>query len=71
MKPDKLTCPNAKYRDEMRIYCEKAEDYCGNAYFLRCKGWWALTEGADRCPLRKERKHGKQNATAADHRDAV
>lgn len=56
--PDKLTCPHAKYREEMRIYCEKADTYCGNAFFKRCKGWWALNKNADRCPLREERKNG-------------
>lgn len=53
----KLSCPQAEYRDGMRIFCRKANNWCGNAYFKRCKGWWALTERAARCPLRKEQDH--------------
>lgn len=54
-----LDCPQAEYREGMRIYCKKAGNYCGNAFFKRCKGWWALNEHAARCPLRKENTHGK------------
>ncbi len=50
----KLSCPQAEYRSGMRIFCRKTGDLCGNQYFKRCKGWWALTEKADRCPKRKE-----------------
>lgn len=53
----KLSCPKAEYRDGMRIFCRKANNWCGNAYFKRCKGWWALTDRAARCPLRKEKDH--------------
>lgn len=49
-----LTCPQAEYREEMRIYCKKAGGICGHAFFKSCKGWWALTPMADRCPLRRE-----------------
>ena len=49
----KLNCPHAEYRDGMRIYCTKAESLCGHQYFKRCKGWWALTDKALNCPLRK------------------
>ena len=49
-----LTCPYARYVGEMVIFCDKAKDYCGNAYFKSCKGWWALTKNADKCPLRKD-----------------
>lgn len=48
-----LTCPQAEYREEMRIYCKKAGGICGHAFFKSCKGWWALTPQADRCPLRQ------------------
>lgn len=52
-----LSCPCASYRDDMRIVCGKTLSYCGHAYFKRCKGWWALTDKAARCPLRKENNH--------------
>lgn len=50
----KLNCPQAEYRSGMRIFCRKTGDLCGNQYFKRCKGWWALTEKADRCPIKRE-----------------
>ena len=49
-----LSCPHAEYRDGMRIYSNKADAYCGNQYFKTCKGWWALTDKAGRCPVRKD-----------------
>lgn len=49
----KIECPNGSYDQKMKIKCSKA-GYCGNQYFKRCKGWWALTENAKRCPLREE-----------------
>ena len=52
MKEPKLECPNAKYVSGMKIWCKAAEECCGNVYFKRCKGWWALTANAARCPLR-------------------
>lgn len=57
MKVD-LECPHAEYRDGMKVYCRKVENWCGNAYFKTCKGWWALTPRAAQCPLRKENKDG-------------
>ena len=27
---------------------------CPHVYFKRCKGWWANTDQAERCPLRRE-----------------
>lgn len=53
-----LSCPHGEYRDGMKIWCRKVGGWCGNAYFKRCKGWWALTDQAARCPLRKEKTHG-------------
>lgn len=50
-----LECPQAEYRAGMQIYCKARGDWCGNVYFKRCKGWWALTDSAARCPLRKEK----------------
>ena len=59
----RLTCPHARYISEMRIFCDAANDLCGNVYFKTCKGWWVLTAGADRCPLRR-RQNGKADGTA-------
>ena len=56
-----LSCPQASYGAGMIIQCRKAGGRCGNQYFKRCKGWWALTEAADRCPLRKEAEHAEQS----------
>ena len=53
MREPRLTCPHAAYRSGMRIWCSRSEDYCGNVYWKACKGWWALTANADRCPLRR------------------
>ena len=46
-----LLCPHAMYAAGMRIFCTRANDYCGHAYFMRCKGWWALTPRWPACPL--------------------
>lgn len=54
-----LECPNAEYREHMRIFCRAKNDWCGNQYFKRCKGWWALTDAAPKCPARR---------TAENHR---
>jgi len=51
-----LTCPNAEYREGMKIWCKKLGGWCVHVYFKACKGWWALTPQADRCPAREERK---------------
>ena len=53
MPTPKLSCPHAVYREEMRIFCLKMNDYCGNCYYKRCKGWWVLTDKAAACPIRK------------------
>lgn len=52
----KLSCEFAKHDSQMKIRCLKSNSYCGNQYFKQCKGWWALTDRAAACPLRKERK---------------
>lgn len=52
-----IECPHGEYRDGMRIFCKKADNYCGHQYFKRCKGWWALTNTAAACPLRKGEKN--------------
>lgn len=49
-----LSCPHASYRSGMRIWCAKTGSWCGNQYFKQCKGWWALTERAALCPIRKK-----------------
>jgi len=68
MRRPTLDCPHAEYREEMRVYCRKAETYCGNAYFRACRGWWALTERAAACPLRKEDGHGEERPAGAGDR---
>lgn len=50
-----LSCPHAEYRGN-QIYCKKAGSWCGHAFFKRCKGWWALSPQAEKCPYRKEKK---------------
>lgn len=63
MTAPRLECPHARYRSGMRIYCTKCGDYCGHVYWKACKGWWALTANATRCPLRKGGDdHGKAGA---------
>lgn len=54
----KISCPHGEYRAGMRIFCKKANTWCGNQYYKRCKGWWALNEHAENCPLRKEKNNG-------------
>ena len=65
MKPGVLTCPHARYIEGMRIYCDAANGLCGNVFYKQCKGWWALNENAERCPLRR-RDHDGQTDKAAE-----
>lgn len=60
MTTPKLECPRAKYESGMRIRCTATGDYCGNVYWKSCKGWWALTANAARCPLREGDERGQQ-----------
>ena len=60
-----LDCPFAKYGEEMRIFCKKAGSLCGHAFFKRCKGWWALSPDAAKCPLRKEINDEKHTAASS------
>lgn len=54
----KLDCPYARHEPgTMRIWCEKVKTYCAHQYFKSCKGWWALTDEAGKCPAREE-SHG-------------
>lgn len=50
----KLGCPLAKYDKSMKIICTKTGKLCAHQFFKRCKGWWALSEQAERCPVRKK-----------------
>lgn len=52
-----LECPEASYGEGMRVQCRKLGGLCVHQYFKRCKGWWALTDTAGRCPVRKEKNH--------------
>ena len=60
-----LACPYAEYTDGMRIHCKKACAPCGHAFFKRCKGWWALSPQAERCPLRKRSENPSSAAENA------
>lgn len=48
------TCPLGKYTKDMKIVCTKVDNLCAHQFFRQCKGWWANTEQADRCPLREK-----------------
>ena len=54
MRRPTLSCPFASYTGGMKIVCSRLGEnsYCGHQYFKRCKGWWALSEAAGRCPVR-------------------
>lgn len=53
----KLPCEYAKHNSRMQVICRKqGGTYCGHQYYKSCKGWWALSDTAAGCPLRKERK---------------
>jgi hypothetical protein len=49
-----LNCPHAEYISGMRINCKKIKNLCPHVYFKACKGWWALTPQADRCPVKED-----------------
>ena len=53
MKTPPLSCPYALYVEQMKIRCSRSMGYCGHQYFKRCKGWWALSDAAPRCKIRK------------------
>lgn len=57
----KLNCPNAVYREEMRIFCRAVNDYCAHCYYKRCKGWWVLTDKAAACPIRRGDDNGAKS----------
>ena len=66
----RLTCPNARYVDGMRVYCDKIKGFCGNVFFKACRGWWALNANAARCPIRKGGVSNGGTEVPADHNDA-
>ena len=51
----KPICPLGEYNSKMQIVCKKIDNLCGNQYFKACKGWWANTERAEKCPLREDK----------------
>lgn len=53
-----LSCPYAVYKEGMRIFCTKVNNWCGNQYFKRCKGWWGLNDRAALCPVKKSDNKG-------------
>lgn len=54
-----LECPRARYLPNLYIEC-KDRGICGHQFYKRCKGWSVLSEGAKKCPLRKEEEDGKR-----------
>ena len=53
----KLECPHASYGAGMKIRCAKLDGgLCPHQYFRSCKGWWALTDRARECPMKREEK---------------
>lgn len=54
-----LSCPFARYRADMTIFCSACQDLCGHQYFRACKGWWALSPSADRCPIKGGNEHAE------------
>lgn len=63
-----LSCPHASYDGKMRIMCQKAGNICAHQYFRQCKGWFALTQAADNCPLRKEQSNEKKTGAKRTNR---
>lgn len=61
-----LSCPRAEYGPGMMILCKKDGEPCGHQFFKSCKGWWALTPGAESCPVRKERDDDQGKAATAN-----
>lgn len=57
----RLSCPQAVYGDGMKIICTKTGRLCAHQFFKRCKGWWALSDQAERCPVRLKAR-GERNA---------
>lgn len=53
-----LSCPLAYYdKSNMRIRCKAAKGYyCAHQRLKPCKGWCVLTDAADKCPAREEKK---------------
>jgi len=58
MTVPKLSCPNAVYVSGMKINCKLTGGRCTHVFYKSCKGWWALSPEAKRCPLR-EGSNGK------------
>lgn len=52
----KPACPFGRYVEGMKIDCEKTGQRCVHVFYRRCKGWWANTEQAARCPVREENR---------------
>lgn len=60
-----LTCPQARYDAQMRIHCKAADDdLCAHQRFKACKGWWALTDQAEKCPMREKETANAKRKTA-------
>ena len=70
MKPAKLTCPYARYAEQMSIKCTKTDDLCAHQRYCMSKGWYVLTDQAGNCPARKESEENvtRQNTKASKKR---
>lgn len=60
-----LDCPLAKYGPDMAIICARDGEPCAHQYFKSCKGWWALSPDAARCPMRGENGEQAKNTRKA------
>lgn len=49
-----LNCPHAEYISGMKIKCNKINGLCPHVYFKQCKGWWALSPVAAKCPVKED-----------------
>lgn len=66
-----VSCPRGQYGPGMAIYCDKDGQPCAHQYYKTCKGWFVLSDGAGKCPLRKEQTDGQGRTAAAGRDDAV
>lgn len=62
-----LDCPNARYGPDMAIICARDGEPCAHQYFKSCKGWWALSPEAARCPIRKAGEHESEASPSDRH----
>lgn len=71
MRPAKLTCPQARYDDDMHIQCAKRGEPCAFQRWCNGKGWCVLTDGAADCPARRDENHVRKAETVKKRRNKV